>query len=113
MLKSAMKTKWLNYSGAGAVVVATVMGASSANATGYTLGAAAQYIILYEGNGGHHLAINNFGTTGIWTGDIGFAGTGTLQADGPGIMDGNINFSAANTGQATFNNSSFTAGHGL
>jgi len=108
-----MKTKWINYAGAGAVVVTTVMGASSANATGFTLGAAAQYIILYEGNGGHHLAINNFGTTGIWTGDIGIAGTGTLAASGPGTMDGNVNFSAANTGQASVSNTGFTPGHGL
>src|SRR5258707_13652504 len=101
MLRSAMKTKWINYAGAGAVVVAAVMGASSANATGFTLGDAAQYIILYEGgSSGSQLAINNFGTSGIWTGNIGIAGSGMLAASGPGTLNGNINFAAANTGQA-------------
>ena len=64
----------------------------------------ADYIILYEGGAGNHLAINNFGTTGIWTGDIGIAGTGTLAASGPGTLNGDINFAAANTGQASISN---------
>jgi hypothetical protein len=64
----------------------------------------ADYIILYEGGAGKHLAINNFGTTGIWTGDIGIAGTGTLAASGPGTLNGDINFAAANTGQASISN---------
>jgi len=71
------------------------------------------YIVLFEGGGGKHLGINNFGTTGIWTGDIGIAGTGTLAASGPGIINGNVNFAAADTGQDNISNTSFTAGHGV
>jgi hypothetical protein len=65
---------------------------------------ASDYIILYEGGAGKHLAINNFGTTGIWTGNIGIANNGTLAASGPGTLNGNINFAAANTGQASISN---------
>ena len=37
------------------------------------------YIVMYEGNNGKNLSINNFGSTsGTWTGDIGVAGTGKL-----------------------------------
>lgn len=86
---------------------------TQASPTGFDLLDSANYIILYEGNGGHHLSINNFGTTGIWQGDIGIAGTGQLAASGPGTIDGNVNFSALNTGQAAVNNTSFTPGHGL
>ena len=94
---------------------ALAVGAPTANAgpTGFDLGDSANYIILYEGNGGHHLSVNNFGTTGIWEGNVGIAGTGQLAASGPGTFDGNVNFSAGNTGQASVNNTSFTAGHGL
>jgi hypothetical protein len=63
-----------------------------------------KYVILYQGAGGRHLHINNFGTTGVWTGDIGIAGTGTLQASGPGTHNGNIDFAAANSGQANVHN---------
>src|SRR5436190_5290138 len=63
------------------------------------------YLILYEGgNSGSQLSINNFGTTGIWTGDIGIAGVGKLAATGPGTLNGDINFAAANTGQASISN---------
>jgi hypothetical protein len=67
----------------------------------------ANYIILYEGGGtGHHLNINNFGipTSRVWDGDIGIAGHGLLGATGPGTLNGNINFAASDTGQATINN---------
>ena len=50
------------------------------------------------------MSINNFGTTGIWTGNIGIAGTGKLAASGPGTLNGNINFAAPNTGQASISN---------
>jgi len=77
----------------------------TASATGFTLGDAANYIILYEGgNAGSQLSINNFGTTGIWTGDIGIGGVGKLAATGPGTLNGDINFAAANTGQASISN---------
>jgi hypothetical protein len=60
---------------------------------------------MYQGgNSGSKLSINNFGTTGIWTGDIGIAGAGQLAASGPGTVDGNIDFAAPNTGQASISN---------
>jgi hypothetical protein len=63
------------------------------------------YIVMYEGgSSGSQLSINNFGTTGIWTGDIGIAGTGKLAASGPGTLNGDINFAAPNTGQASISN---------
>src|SRR5215471_6122107 len=64
----------------------------------------ADYIVLYEGNNSKQLSINNFGTFGTWTGDIGIAGTGKLAASGPATLNGNINFAAANTGQASISN---------
>ena len=69
------------------------------------------YIVMYEGNNGKNLSINNFGSaSGTWTGDIGVAGTGKLQASGPGIVDGKIDFAAANTGQASVNNTTVNDG---
>jgi PEP-CTERM motif len=81
-----------------------VLAVPQAGATGFNLGDAANYIILYEGGSGHHLAINNFGTIGVWTGNIGIAGTGTLQATGPGTLNGDISFAAADVGQASISN---------
>jgi MYXO-CTERM domain-containing protein len=67
------------------------------------------YIVLYQGgSSGSQLSINNFGTTGIWRGDIGIAGTGQLAASGPGTVQGNINFAAPNTGQASISNTTVT-----
>ena len=63
------------------------------------------YIVLYEGGSSTaKLSINNFGTTGTWIGDIGVAGVGKFAATGPGTLNGNVDFAAANTGQATINN---------
>jgi len=64
------------------------------------------YIIVYEGNLGHTLSINNFGTPGdrVWNGDIGIAGTGKLQATGPGTLNGSINFAAGDSNQAGISN---------
>jgi hypothetical protein len=109
-----MKTAKTITSTATICVAALASGDLTSHATGFTLGDAANYIILYEGgSSGSQLSINNFGTTGIWTGDIGIAGVGKLAATGPGTVDGNINFAAPNTGQASFSNTSFTSGHGF
>ena len=63
------------------------------------------YIIVYQGgSSGAQLSINNFGTTGIWNGDVGIAGSGKLAATGPGTLNGSIDFAAANTGQASISN---------
>jgi hypothetical protein len=66
---------------------------STARATGFTLGDAANYIIIYQGgSSGAQLSINNFGTTDIWIGNIGIAGTGKLAATGPGTLNGKHQF---------------------
>jgi hypothetical protein len=82
------------------------LGDPGTSQAGFVLGVdVGNNIILYEGgNSGSQLSINNFGTTGIWTGDIGIAGVGKLAATGPGTLNGNINFAAANTGQASISN---------
>ena len=88
-----------------ASVVATFMllAATPAHA-GFDLGLAAtdNYGILYEGNGGNTLSFNN--STEV--GNIGTGNTGKFQGNGPGTITGNIDFSAANTGQ--FSNSGLT-----
>jgi hypothetical protein len=63
------------------------------------------YIIVYQGgSSGAQLSINNFGTIGIWNGDIGIAGAGKLAATGPGTVNASIDFFNANTGQASISN---------
>src|SRR5436190_1017551 len=62
------------------------------------------YIILYEGGGGKTLNINNFGTIGVWTGNLGIGNTGQRHATGPGTLNGFIDFSAPDTGQASISN---------
>src|SRR6516164_5551103 len=69
-----------------ALFLAIAIAASEARA-GTVLGVDVQnYIIMYEGGGANQLSINNFGTTQIWSGDIGIAGTGKLAASGPGTV---------------------------
>jgi hypothetical protein len=89
----------------GAVALCTAIGGPQARA-GAILGVDVKnYIVMYEGgSSGSQLSINNFGTTGIWTGDIGIAGVGQLAASGPGTVNGSIDFAAANTGQASISN---------
>lgn len=88
-----------------AIGLSAALGSSRAHA-GAVLGVdVANYMVLYEGgNPSSQLSINNFGTTGIWHGDIGIAGQGKLAATGPGTVDGSIDFAAANTGQASISN---------
>lgn len=89
----------------GAAALSLLCAEPSAHA-GLILGVdVANYIVMYEGgSSGSQLSINNFGTTGIWTGDIGVAGTGKLAATGPGTLNGSVNFAAPNTGQASVSN---------
>src|SRR5437867_6599962 len=91
---------------AAAIYVAELpLGGLTAHAAGFDLGDAVHYIIMYEGGSASaQLSINNFGTTGIWNGDIGIAGVGQLAATGPGTLNGNVNFAAPNTGQAHISN---------
>jgi hypothetical protein len=61
---------------------------------------AANYVVLYEGTGGHNLQITNVTVNG----NIGVGGTGVVQDSGPSTLDGRLDFSAANTGQFHNNN---------
>jgi len=64
------------------------------------LGDAANYVVLYEGTGGHNLQITNVTVNG----NIGVGGTGAVQDNGPSAINGRVDFSAANTGQFHNNN---------
>lgn len=69
---------------------------SSAHATLIQIGSnASNYGLLYEGAGGHNLAITNVTVNG----NVGVGGTGVVQDSGPSTIVGNVDFSAANTGQ--------------
>lgn len=87
------------------ILVLSILVPSRASA-GIVFGVDVQnYVVMYQGgSSGSQLSINNFGTTGVWTGDIGIAGTGKLAASGPGTVNGNINFAAPDTGQASISN---------
>ena len=58
------------------------------------------FVILYEGTGGNTLNQNQ----GTITGNIGIGSTGKFAASGPGTINGDIDFSAANTGQFSSSN---------
>lgn len=73
---------------------------SHAHATDIPLGGAANYAVLYTGTGGHNLSITNVTVAG----NIGVGGTGHVQFSGPGVIGGELDFSAANTGQYSNNN---------
>jgi hypothetical protein len=62
---------------------------------GFVLGDAANFAVLYEGNGGNTLNFNNSTVVG----NIGIGGTGKMAVSGPGNISGNIDFYAANSGQ--------------
>jgi len=68
---------------------------------GFVLGAASNFAVLYEGNGNNTLQITNI-TVNF---NVGVGGVGKLTDSGPSIVNGNIDFSAANTGQFSNNNS--------
>jgi choice-of-anchor A domain-containing protein len=60
------------------------------------IGDAANYAVLYTGGGtGHQLSITNVAING----SVGVGGSAQVQLNGPGTLGGNLNFSAANTGQ--------------
>ena len=84
-----------------ALTLALVAPARQAMA-GFILGSAANYGLLYEGNSNQTLSFNNSNLDG----NIGIGATGKFQGNGPGTINGVINFSAANTGQ--FSNSGLT-----
>jgi choice-of-anchor A domain-containing protein len=59
------------------------------------LGAASDYAVLYEGTGGDTLHITNVSING----NIGVGGTGKVQFNGPGTINGRLDFSASSSGQ--------------
>jgi hypothetical protein len=63
----------------------------------FALGDAVNYAVLYEGTGGHNFHLSGGGST--ITGNVGIGGTGKAGLSGPGTITGNLDFSAANTGQ--------------
>jgi hypothetical protein len=81
------------------LLLATLVLPQAAHA-GYVLGAASNYAVLYEGGGVNTLQITNI-TVNF---NIGVGGTGKLTDSGPSTIHGNIDFSAANTGQFSNNN---------
>jgi len=66
------------------------------------IGAASQYAILYEGDGGHNLSITNVTING----NVGVGGSGKVQFNGPGTIKGRLDFSASNSGQFSDTNGS-------
>jgi hypothetical protein len=94
--------RYISVAALAVLVIALASPTRPARANGFDLGAATNFGILYEGNGGQTLSYNN--STEV--GNIGIGGTGKFQGNGPGTITGNIDFSASNTGQ--FSNSGLT-----
>jgi hypothetical protein len=65
-------------------------GATTAANAGFSIGGAGNFGMLYEGNGGKTLSMNGFTVTG----NIGIGGTGAFQGNGPGTINGILDFSA-------------------
>lgn len=87
------------------LVMALVMvGAPLCMADGFDIGGAAAYGIIFTGGGHNTLQVTNVSVTG----DVGVGGTGLMTDSGPSAITGEIDFSAANTGQFTNNNGADT-----
>jgi choice-of-anchor A domain-containing protein len=69
--------------------------AAPVRATSLPLGAAANYAVLFEGNGGHTLHVTNVTING----NVGVGGTGLVSDSGPSTITGTLDFAAGNTGQ--------------
>src|SRR5438132_1150558 len=80
----------------------TTLTAGNAQGTSFLPGDSGTYFALYEGNGGKTLSYNNSNANG----NLGIGATGKFQGNGPGTINGAVNFSAPNTGQ--FSNSGLT-----
>lgn len=77
-----------------AVIGALLPVSGHAALSGFALGDAANYGVLFEGNGGNKLNINNGpGLNGLAAnGNIGIDLTGFLQLSGPLVVNGNVDF---------------------
>jgi hypothetical protein len=69
---------------------------------GFILGGGEDYALLFQGAGNNTLQITNVTING----NVGVAGTGQATDSGPSIINGRIDFAAANTGQFSNNNGS-------
>lgn len=87
--------------GIAAAVFVAAAAIPQARATGFDLGTATDFAVLYEGHNGNSLQFNNSTVTG----NIGIDLTGKF-AGSSGTINGNIEFAAANTSQ--FSNTGFT-----
>jgi hypothetical protein len=89
------------------VVVAT---ASQAWAS-FSLGDAANYAVIFQGGGGNRLNINNGAglNHSAVDGNIGIAGTGSLQLSGPLTINGNVDFAGTYV-QGTSDNGPYSGG---
>src|SRR6266478_3567137 len=67
---------------------------------GFDIGAASNYAVLFEGGGHNTLQITNI-TVNF---NVGVGGTGMATDSGPSTINGRIDFSAADTGQFSNNN---------
>jgi hypothetical protein len=97
------KLRRLFFLGGAVTLTAAAVAIPQARA-GFDLGTATEFAVLYEGNAGNQMQFNNSNVTG----NIGIDLTGKFQGNGPGTILGNIDFTAANTGQ--FSNSGLTIG---
>jgi len=73
------------------VLLMAALAITKVHANTIPLGDAANYAVLYEGTGGHNLQITNITVNG----NIGVGGTGAVQFNGPGTINGALDFSAA------------------
>jgi hypothetical protein len=71
-----------------ALVALLVFAGAERCSADFTLGDAANYGLLYEGNGGKTLNYNNSNLVG----NLGIGGTGTIGLSGPGTITGNVDF---------------------
>src|SRR5579864_1536889 len=80
-------------------------------ADGFTLGDAANFVILYEGNGNHQLGTTNVTINGnIGIGDPSGVTTAWLAASGgtPAAINGNVRYAGAVSPNNTIQNTTFT-----
>src|SRR5258706_122398 len=96
LMKTIGKT-WVAM--ASITVLFLALGGSTAGATGFTLGDAANYAVLFEGGGGNKLNLNNGpGVAGLAVnGNIGIDNTGKLQLSGPLTLNSDVHFAGAYT----------------
>jgi hypothetical protein len=95
IMKTQLNRTW--FAG-GIVALSLVVGSATAHATGFTLGDAANYAVIFQGGGGNSLQINAgpaIVSGRAVNGNVGIAGTGTIGPSGGGgvtLINGNLDF---------------------